>query len=287
MTMQPTSSQSVARGRLLTAYGVVHARATPHGLREIHLPRWNGIAQIASPALNGRAATQSDASEGSRNGQIEPDADPRARRHLEQGLCELHEYFAGALREFHVVLDPVGSEFLQDVWRAVAGVPYGETRSYGEIARQVGLPDAARAVGRANAINPLAPIVPCHRIVGSDGRLTGYGPGLPMKERLLRMEDALPGDAADYDAWIARVKARLGLAAAAPLYLGIRRTRAACHAGCERSRASADLPPRFFTDLVEASSAGFAPCPLCQAAASVSSQVAQPRLTFEGFAGDE
>jgi O-6-methylguanine DNA methyltransferase len=199
----------------------------------------------------------------------------------------LHDYFAGTLREFHVALDPVGGEFLQTVWRAVIGVPYGETRSYGEIARQVGYPDAARAVGRANAINPLAPIVPCHRIVGSDGRLTGYGPGLPMKERLLGMEDALPTDAAGYDSWIARVKARLDLAVDAPLYLGVRRTRTACRSDCVRARASAGLPPRFFTDPAQASSAGFAPCPLCQVAASAPSRVAQPRLAFAGFEGDE
>jgi O-6-methylguanine DNA methyltransferase len=142
----------------------------------------------------------------------------------------------------------------------VARVPYGETRSYAEIARALGMPNAVRAVGAANGANPVAPLVPCHRIVGSDGRLTGYGPGLPMKARLLRMEGALPGDAGDYDAWIARLAAR---ASGRPIYLGIRRARTYCRPGCARSRAAAVLPGRIFHSPAAAVAAGYTACPIC------------------------
>src|SRR5260221_276749 len=127
-------------------------------------------------------------------------------------------------------------------------------------AQSVGLPAAARAVARANAVNPVAPFVPCHRIVGSDGGLTGYGPGLPMKARLLRMEDALPADDMDYDAWIGRLTAR---SPGRTVYLGIRRTRTYCQPGCARSRASAALPARIFWSPAEADTAGYSPCPRC------------------------
>jgi O-6-methylguanine DNA methyltransferase len=157
-----------------------------------------------------------------------------------------------------VALDPVGAPFSRRIWDEVARVPYGQTRSYGEIALAVGAPAAARAVGQANATHPVAPFVPCHRIVGSDGRLTGYGPGLPMKARLLRMEDALPADAADYDTWIGRLAAR---SPSRTVYLGIRNTRTACQPGCARSRASVALPPRIFFSMEEAVAAGYTPCP--------------------------
>ncbi|HEX6817250.1 MAG TPA: methylated-DNA--[protein]-cysteine S-methyltransferase [Ktedonobacterales bacterium] len=274
-TVQATAGAPEANGYLRTAYGIVRMRATERGLREVWLPRWRGVAQTSGSA-NGKAAEMAG---DTRTWRIDREGGPQARIHLEQALIELDEYFAGTRRQFAVALDPVGTDFLLQAWRAVADVPYGETRSYGEIAQIVGLPDAARAVGRANAINPLAPFVPCHRIVGSDGRLTGYGPGLPMKERLLRMEDALPDGSDDFDAWITRLRARAGLAAEASLYLGVRRMRTYCLAGCERSRAAADLPARFFTSLESASEAGFAPCPRCQAPAS--RRVSQPALELK------
>jgi methylated-DNA-[protein]-cysteine S-methyltransferase len=101
---------------------------------------------------------------------------------------QLRDYLAGRLIAFDLPLAPEGTEFQQRVWRAVAAIPYGETRSYGEIARQIGRADAVRAVGAANGQNPLPLIVPCHRVIGSDGRLTGYGGGLPLKQRLLALE---------------------------------------------------------------------------------------------------
>lgn len=101
---------------------------------------------------------------------------------------QLHAYFAGKLTHFDLPLGPQGTEWQKKVWWALADIPYGETRSYGDIARQVGNPKAFRAVGMANNRNPIAVILPCHRVIGSDGSLTGFGGGLPLKERLLAHE---------------------------------------------------------------------------------------------------
>ena len=105
-----------------------------------------------------------------------------------EAIRQLFEYFAGKRDEFDLPLAPEGTEFQQEVWRAVAAIPYGETRSYGDIARQIGRADAVRAVGAANGQNPLPIVIPCHRVIGSDGRLTGYGGGLPLKKSLLELE---------------------------------------------------------------------------------------------------
>ena len=101
---------------------------------------------------------------------------------------ELLEYFAGTRTEFTVLLSPVGTDFQRAVWRALQRIPYGETRTYGEIAEAVGRPGAARAVGTANHSNPIPIIIPCHRVVGSNGRLCGFGGGLDLKRRLLELE---------------------------------------------------------------------------------------------------
>jgi methylated-DNA-[protein]-cysteine S-methyltransferase len=101
---------------------------------------------------------------------------------------QLEEYFAGQREAFDLPLAASGSPFEKAVWDAVSEIPYGETRSYGEVARAIGRPDRARAVGSANARNPLAIIVPCHRVIGSDGSLTGYGGGLERKRALLELE---------------------------------------------------------------------------------------------------
>jgi methylated-DNA-[protein]-cysteine S-methyltransferase len=101
---------------------------------------------------------------------------------------QLEEYFAGERRTFDVRLAPEGAPFEREVWRALEEIPYGETVSYGEIARRVGQPGAARAVGTANGRNPIAVIVPCHRVIGADGSLTGYGGGLERKRLLLELE---------------------------------------------------------------------------------------------------
>jgi methylated-DNA-[protein]-cysteine S-methyltransferase len=101
---------------------------------------------------------------------------------------QLEEYFAGARTSFDVPLAAEGAPFEREVWHALEEIPYGETVSYGEIARRVGQPTAARAVGTANGRNPIAVIVPCHRVIGADGSLTGYGGGLERKRLLLELE---------------------------------------------------------------------------------------------------
>ena len=111
-----------------------------------------------------------------------------AREPFTQAIEQLDQYFAGERTEFDLELDMRGTQFQNDVWNALLTIPYGETRSYGEIARQIGRPDRARAVGAANGSNPVSIIVPCHRVIGSDGSLTGYGGGLPRKRFLLDLE---------------------------------------------------------------------------------------------------
>ncbi len=101
---------------------------------------------------------------------------------------QLEEYFAGKRKVFDLLPDPDGTLFQREVWRALQTVPFGTTASYGEIARRIGRPAAVRAVGAANGRNPVSIIIPCHRVVGTDGRLTGYGGGLWRKEWLLRHE---------------------------------------------------------------------------------------------------
>ena len=105
-------------------------------------------------------------------------------------VAQLHDYFAGERTGFEVALCPDGTSFQQRVWDALGAIPYGETRSYGEIARHIGHPRAARAVGLANARNPVPIIVPCHRVIGANGALTGYAGGLQAKCALLDLEQA-------------------------------------------------------------------------------------------------
>jgi methylated-DNA-[protein]-cysteine S-methyltransferase len=102
---------------------------------------------------------------------------------------QLGEYFAGKRKAFSVALDMRGTRFQRDVWEALLAIPFGETRSYGQLARQLGNPQATRAVGAANGRNPVSIIVPCHRVIGSSGKLTGFAGGLDVKARLLNLED--------------------------------------------------------------------------------------------------
>ena len=105
-----------------------------------------------------------------------------------KAVDQLRAYFAGELTDFDIELDLRGTEFQQRVWKALLTIPYGETRSYGEIAEQIGAPGCARAVGLANGHNPIAIVVPCHRVIGANGSLTGYGGGLDRKRTLLELE---------------------------------------------------------------------------------------------------
>jgi methylated-DNA-[protein]-cysteine S-methyltransferase len=101
---------------------------------------------------------------------------------------QLQEYFAGQRDRFCLELDPIGTKFQKEVWHALSSIPYGETRSYGQIADQLGNPKAVRAVGAANGRNPISIILPCHRVVGSTGALTGFAGGLAAKASLLSLE---------------------------------------------------------------------------------------------------
>ncbi|MGA8277294.1 MAG: methylated-DNA--[protein]-cysteine S-methyltransferase [Rhodanobacteraceae bacterium] len=135
----------------------------------------NGLTQVGLPQ-NGRRAAPSPA------GSVrEPKRLTAARRQFEA-------YFDGRLHDFDLALNACGTRFQRQVWTALCTVPYGATVSYAEIARRIGKPTAVRAVGAANGANPLAIVVPCHRVIGADGSLTGYGGGLPAKRFLLEHE---------------------------------------------------------------------------------------------------
>ena len=111
-----------------------------------------------------------------------------SRGPVSDALRQLREYFAGKRTEFDLPLSPKGTEFQRGVWRRLQEIPYGETISYGELAKRVGNPKASRAVGAANGQNPIPIVIPCHRVIGANGKLTGFGGGLPTKEKLLALE---------------------------------------------------------------------------------------------------
>ncbi len=114
-----------------------------------------------------------------------------------RAVDQLRAYFAGELLDFDLDLEPLGTEFQRRVWAALQTIPYGQTRTYGQIADQIGSPGAARAVGLANARNPISIIVPCHRVIGASGRLTGYAGGLNRKQALLDLERCAAPAASD------------------------------------------------------------------------------------------
>ena len=109
-------------------------------------------------------------------------------RRLREPVRQLTAYFAGRLRAFDLTLAPQGTAFQSAVWHELQRIPYGETLSYGELARRLGNPKAVRAVGLANGSNPISIVIPCHRVIGSNGSLVGYGGGLPVKQALLALE---------------------------------------------------------------------------------------------------
>jgi methylated-DNA-[protein]-cysteine S-methyltransferase len=126
--------------------------------------------------VNGRYPVETDP-------QWHEDAEP-----LRETIRQLRAYFAGELEAFDLTVAPEGTPFQLGVWNRLCEIPFGETISYGELARRVGNPNASRAVGLANGSNPIAIVIPCHRVIGSNGKLTGYGGGLPIKEKLLGLE---------------------------------------------------------------------------------------------------
>jgi methylated-DNA-[protein]-cysteine S-methyltransferase len=104
---------------------------------------------------------------------------------------QVAEYFSGKRKSFDLKLAPEGTDFQKEVWKALVKIPFGKTTTYAGLAEKLGRPGAFRAVGRANATNPISLIVPCHRVIGTDGTLTGYGGGLPIKQALLELEGAI------------------------------------------------------------------------------------------------
>jgi methylated-DNA-[protein]-cysteine S-methyltransferase len=120
---------------------------------------------------------------------LKPEIEDRDHPVLLETERQLAEYFDGKRTCFSLKLDPVGTRFQTEVWRALLAIPFGETRSYGQLARQLGNPRATRAVGAANGRNPISIVVPCHRVIGSSGKLTGFAGGLETKAYLLRLEN--------------------------------------------------------------------------------------------------
>ncbi|MEE2939771.1 MAG: methylated-DNA--[protein]-cysteine S-methyltransferase [Planctomycetota bacterium] len=151
-----------ARRRIETPAGALWAAASVAGLREL---RWSAPQEPVGLRCDAVAAAHVDAAE-----------------------AQLAGYFSGEVRAFDLHLDPLGTPFQLEVWRALLAVPYGRTVTYGQQAARVGRPSAVRAVGAANGRNPLAIVVPCHRVVGADGALVGYAGGLEAKRRLLDLE---------------------------------------------------------------------------------------------------
>jgi methylated-DNA-[protein]-cysteine S-methyltransferase len=121
--------------------------------------------------------------------------DPEATKDVDKQLLQ---YFAKEREEFDLPLNPKGSDFQQQVWQAIAQIPYGQTRTYGQIARQLGDPHASQAVGQAAGANPIPIIIPCHRVIGASSALVGFGGGLATKEKLLHLERGIPASLFDF-----------------------------------------------------------------------------------------
>src|ERR1700678_525850 len=143
--------------------GLLLLAADEAGLRQILFVNGRHPAQPESPWIENRAP-------------------------LSETIRQLQAYFAGDLENFNLQLAPEGTPFQLEVWRRLREIPFGETISYGELASRIGIPKPPRAVGLANGSNPIPIVIPCHRVIGSNGKLTGYGGGLPIKEKLLALE---------------------------------------------------------------------------------------------------
>jgi methylated-DNA-[protein]-cysteine S-methyltransferase len=170
VTKRQHETEGLTYALLPTPVGVLTLAATATGLRYI---LWANDEPTRVPA--GAAV-------------VDPDGHPI----LALAACQLQEYFAGERTEFDVPLEPRGTEFQLAAWQALRTIPYGQTVSYGEQARRLGDINKSRAVGAANGRNPLSIIVPCHRVVGSDGSLTGFGGGIEAKAWLLAHESSSP-----------------------------------------------------------------------------------------------
>lgn len=163
MMIATLAANPTCYARMESPVGPLLLVADDHGLRRIEF-------------VNGRKPVQADP-------EWREDAEP-----LGETIRQLRAYFGGELERFDLALAPAGTQFQLAVWNRLCEIPYGETISYGELARRIGNPNASRAVGLANGSNPIPILIPCHRVIGSNGKLTGYGGGLPIKEKLLALE---------------------------------------------------------------------------------------------------
>jgi len=179
MAEAATMTGGVARREYPTPMGVMLAVARASGLRSLGFVGGDGGSARAAAGEPATAALLSGSA-------------VEARRHLDQLQSELAAYFAGEPAQFRVALDPDGTAFQHAVWHVLRTIPWGQRVSYTWVAERLGRPDAVRAVAAANGANPIAIIVPCHRVVGKDGALVGYAGGLDRKRRLLEIESAAP-----------------------------------------------------------------------------------------------
>lgn len=180
-----------------TPLGLMRARAGENGLCSLGFLAAGDVAgdrDFTGDAANAAGGADSVERDLSREASIESD---RAAALLARLETELGEYFAGARTGFDIPLSPEGTEFQRLVWAQLATIPYGVTVSYLEQATALGNPKAVRASASANGANPIAILVPCHRVIGSDGSLTGYAGGISRKRALLRLEGALEAEAPD------------------------------------------------------------------------------------------
>ncbi|MBV8725153.1 MAG: methylated-DNA--[protein]-cysteine S-methyltransferase [Candidatus Eremiobacteraeota bacterium] len=150
---------------------------TPVGTLQVAVDRDGALVEILLPNRSPRGASEAPSR--------------AAARGMDRAKQQLAEYFSRRRRAFDLTLQPAGSPFEQLVWSKLLEIPYGITTSYGAIADELQLRNGARAVGHANGANPIPIVIPCHRVIGSDGRLTGYGGGLSLKRRLLELEGAI------------------------------------------------------------------------------------------------
>lgn len=161
--MRRTTVSEIAVTTMDTPIGPLRVEASPAGLRRV--------------VFGGKGAARTTSAE--------------AQKHLDEAVRQLRQYFAGKRDTFDLPLDLEGTEHQKRVWRVLLGIPFGRTLTYGEVAKRLGIPQSARAVGRACATNPVPVVVPCHRVLGGDGKLHGFGGGLWRKRALLEHEGVL------------------------------------------------------------------------------------------------
>jgi methylated-DNA-[protein]-cysteine S-methyltransferase len=196
MTAPPSPTPAhaaLARRTLDTPIGPLHLVASGTGLRAVLWPGEDGarVRRALAATTDSVACDAERAAEAHLDRAAEAHLDRAAEAHLDRTVAQLAEYFAGARRVFTVALDPVGTPFQRRAWHVLRAIPYAATISYREQAAALGDPGKARAVGAANARNPLSIVVPCHRVVASSGALTGFAGGLATKRWLLAHETRL------------------------------------------------------------------------------------------------